>query len=258
MQLGCCSSLEDIEKYARVGFEFVECTVGTLKPEADDATFAPIRAAFRSAPLPVLAFNVFIPGDMKVVGPAVDEKRLHTYALRAVERMHALGAHMLVFGSGGARNVPDGFPLATGKEQFASFARAVGEIAQQAGVTVGIEAINRTEKTNIINSLTEAVDIARRVNHPAVKIIADVYHMALENEPYSHISEYKDWIVHVHLADAPQRGAPGTEQLRWAEAFGQLHLAGYDGLMSYECRWKDLAAQASQSIEFIRRTWDAG
>jgi sugar phosphate isomerase/epimerase len=255
MKLGCCCSLEDIEKFARVGFEFVECTVSTLKPEADDATFAPVQAAFRAAPLPVLAFNVFIPGDIKVTGPAVDEKRLFNYALRTIERMYAVGARILVFGSGGARNVPDGFPLETGREQFASFARSVGEMAQHAGVLVGIEAINRSEKTNIINSLTEAVDIARRVNHPSVKIIADVYHMALENEPFSHISEYKDWIVHVHLADAPQRGAPGTEQLPWAEAFHQLHLAGYDGLMSYECKWKDVAGEAPRSIRFVRKAW---
>ena len=255
MQIGCCTSLDDIDKVAKAGFEYVELGVGTLKPEADDATFAPILATLREAALPMRSCNNFLPGDLKVTGPAVDEKRFRSYAARAIERMHAVGATMLVFGSGGARNVPEGFSLAEGLEQYASCARIVGEMAQAAGIVVGIEAINRSEKTNIINTLTEAVDVARRVNHPAVKIIADVYHMALENEPLSHISEYKDWIAHVHLADAPGRQAPGTEQLPWAEAFRQIHLAGYDGLMSYECRWKDVASEAPQSIAFVRKGW---
>ena len=157
----------------------------------------------------------------------------------------------------GARNVPDGFSRERGLEQFISFARTVGEIAQQWGVMVGLEAITRREKTNIINSLTEAVDIARRVNHPAVEIIADVFHMAMEHEPYCHISVYKDWIIHVHLADS-ERGAPGAERLPWTEAFDHLHRAGYDGLMSHECRWDDFGAQAAESTRFVRGVWAKG
>jgi sugar phosphate isomerase/epimerase len=255
MQLGCCASLADIDKVAGAGFEYIECGVSTMKPEEDDAAFAPVLAALRSASIPIRACNNFIPGDLKVTGPNVDQARLVRYATKAIERMHAVGVRVVVFGSGGARNIPDGFPRERGIEQFVAFAHTVGEIAQKNGLMVGIEAINRGEKTNMINTLTDAVDIAQRVNHPSVKIIADVYHMALEHEPNRHILDYKDWIVHVHLADAPGRLAPGRESLPWAEAFDYLHQAGYDGVMSYECRWQDLAKEGPESIAFVRRVW---
>ena len=103
MRVGCCTKLDDIGRLAQAGFEYAECTVSALKPEEDDVACAPILAALRASPLPVWAFNVFMPGDIKIVGPQVDEARLHRYAERALERIHAVGGRLLVFGSGGAQ-----------------------------------------------------------------------------------------------------------------------------------------------------------
>ena len=60
----------------------------------------------------------------------------------------------------------------------------------------------------------------------------------------------------MHLTDTDKR-APGFGSLPFGEAFGHLRRAGYDATMSIECRWKDLAPVAQQSIKFVRDAWEA-
>lgn len=255
MQLGCWTKFEDIPGVAAAGFAFAECPVTTLQPEADDATAAPIIAALRSTPIPLRAFNLFIPADMKIVGPSVDEKRLHRYAEVTLERIHAVGAKVLVFGSGPARNVPDGFSRQTATEQFIDFSRFAGGIAEKNGIVIGIESITRKGgSTNILNTFKETVEIARAINHPAIKVMADVGQMEPENEPWEHLSQSGDLIVHVHLTDSDRR-APGTGHLQWLAAFAELRKAGYDGMMSMECRWENFATQAPAAARFVQEMW---
>ena len=255
MQLGCWTKFEDIPAVAAAGFAFAECPVTTLQPEADDATATPIIAALRAAPIPLRAFNLFIPPDIKIVGPKVDEKRLRHYAQVALERIHAVGAKVLVFGSGPSRNVPDGFSRQTATQQFIDFSRFAGGVAAQNGIVIGIESITRKGgSTNILNTFEETVEIARVINHPAIKVMADVGQMEPENEPWQHLSQAANMIVHVHLTDSNRR-APGTGNLDWLAAFGELRKAGYDGLMSMECRWENFAVQAPESARFVQDMW---
>jgi sugar phosphate isomerase/epimerase len=239
---------------ARAGFEYVECPVATLVPEDGPEAFAPVRAKLDNAPVPVLAFNLFIPPEIKIVGPDVDRERLLNYARVSLERIHSTGAHVLVFGSGPARTVPPGFPRAKAEEQFVEFARAVGDYARKFDVQVGLESITRKGGTNFINTVAEAVAIARKVDHPTIRTMADLGQMEPENEPWNHLSEYKDWIIHIHLTDT-ERKPPGSGSLDWGEAFDHLHTAGYDGLMSLECRWNDFDTEAREAAAFVRKAW---
>lgn len=255
MQLGCWTKFEDIPAVAAAGFAFAECPVTTLEPEADDATAAPIIAALRAAPIPVRAFNLFIPPEIKIVGPRVDEKRLRRYTQVTLERIHAAGVKILVFGSGPARNVPEGFSRQTATEQFINFSRFAGALAEKNGIVIGIESITRKGgSTNILNTFEETVEIARAIDHPAIKVMADVGQMEPENEPWEHLSQCGDMIVHVHLTDSDRR-APGTGHLDWLAAFGELRKTGYDGMMSLECRWENFAAQAPASAQFVQDMW---
>lgn len=256
MQLGCWTKLEDVPTVAAAGFAFAEIAVSTLLPEASDAVAAPVIAALRSTPIPVRAFNLFIPPEIKIVGPSVDRQRLQRYAQVALERIHAVGAKVLVFGSGPARNVPDGFPRATARDQFIAFSRFAGDVAARNGIVIGLESITRKgNSTNILNTFAETAEIARVIDHPAIKVMADVGQMEPENEPWEHLSHYGDWIVHVHLTDS-DRGVPGTGHLDWLKAFDELHKAGYDGLMSMECHWENFAAQAPAAARFVEDMWE--
>jgi sugar phosphate isomerase/epimerase len=256
MRIGCIAAFENAAEAAKAGFDYIECPVGSLKPEQPDSAFAAIREAFRASALPTPAFNLFIPAELKIVGPAVDEARLRRYAQTAIERVAEVGGRVIVLGSGPARTIPPGFPRERAEEQFIQFSRFAGGVAQRAGVTIGFESIARGGAVNFIHTFEEAVRVAERVAHPAVKAMADLGQMAPEKEPWRHLSELGGGIPHVHIADTDKK-VPGFGSLAWREAFAELRRAGYDGLMSIECRWADLAPVAAQAIRFVRDAWGA-
>ena len=95
---------------AEFGYDYFEWTVGgLLKPLEGEDAFAAALAAVRAAPLPCPAVNCFLPAELKVTGPAVDPAALDRYVTTACRRAETAGVRVIVFGSGAARRVPDGF-----------------------------------------------------------------------------------------------------------------------------------------------------
>ena len=253
MQFGCCCSVEMSEAARIAGFDFIECTVRSLEPESDN--FTPILEQYRAAALPVRAFNVFLPGDLKVTGPDIDWDRVARYVTEALQRVHTIGADIVVFGSGGARNVPDDYDFTAAERQLQRFLQLTGEIAQKYGITIAIEPLNRRE-SNVINTVPAGVALARTVDLPSVRVLADLYHMQLDDEPLTNVTEQGPWLSHVHVADS-ERYAPGTGDYPYAEFFRRLHEVGYDGLISVECKWRDFEAEAPAAVQFLRQQWSA-
>ena len=251
MQLGCCTAIENAPIAQAAGFDFLECTVVSLFPDEDDDVFAPILEKYQAAPLPVRAFNVFLPRDLKVAGPQLDQARLQRYLERALERVQLIGAEIVVFGSGGSRSIPEGFSRAEAVQQISRFLQNVADVADQTGVTIAIEPLNQKE-TNIINTVAEAAELAQQIDRPAIQALADFYHMDEENEPLHHLTDYKTWLAHVHVADTDRR-APGTGQYPYPTFVEQLRRVGYEGFISVECRWEDFSAEAGPAVQFLRR-----
>lgn len=85
--------------------------------------------------------------------------------------------------------------------------RRAADYAQEKGVVLAVEAINRYE-TYFANTLEKALRLVRDVNHPAVKIMADLFHMSLEERsiPES-LRMVSDKLVHVHIADNTREAA---------------------------------------------------
>jgi sugar phosphate isomerase/epimerase len=255
MRFGCCCPIEESAQAQAAGFDYVECTVVSLQPEADEDVFRPILARYGLSALPVDAFNVFLPRDLKIVGPEVDWDRVANYVETALARVQIVGAPTVVFGSGGARNVPDGFDGGSAQEQLVRFLHIVADAADPLGIKVVIEPLNRKE-SNVINSVAEAVVLARRVDRPSIRVLADFYHMQEEAEPLAHLWEYRDWIDHVHVADS-ERLAPGTGSYPYREFVDQLDRAGYAGSVSVECRWRDFDGEAPRAVQFLRDVWQS-
>ena len=253
MQIGCCASIDQAEAVHAAGFDYIEAAVTSLIPEQDDSAFAPILAQYEASPVPVRACNLFLPGDLKIVGPEVDEERAKAYVIRAIRRIEQIGAKVAVIGSGGSRNIPDGFSRDKATDQIIRFLNIVADEADGSSVTIAIEPLNRKE-SNIINSVSEGVVFARKVDRPSIRVLADFYHMDEEDEQLETLVDNKDWLAHVHTADTG-RGSPGTGQYPYARFAELLHQAGYDAMVSVECRWKDFNSEAGPSVTFLRRVF---
>lgn len=253
MKIGCCCSIENASIAHAAGFDYIECIVVSLKGEENDAAFAPVLQSYQASPIPVGAYNVFLPGDLKVVGPEVDPTRIQNYVRTALARVKATGVNMVVFGSGRSRMIPDGFARDEAMSQLVTFLRDVAVEADKNGITIAIEPLRQAE-SNVINTVADGVELAQRVDRPAIRVLADFYHMDEENEPLDHLVQYKDWLAHVHVADTG-RGAPGTGRYPYAEFVANLREAGYDGMVSVECRWEDFAVEAAPSAAFLRQVF---
>ncbi|MCE7983486.1 MAG: sugar phosphate isomerase/epimerase [Caldilinea sp. CFX5] len=253
MRFGCCCSIEQAAVAQAAGFDYIETTVVSLLPEATEPFFAPLLETYQAAPMPVRACNVFLPGDLKIVGPAVDWVRVDAYVRTALRRVKLVGADLVVFGSGKARMAPADFARSTAEDQLVDFLQLVAEVATAHAMTVVIEPLNRKE-SNILNSVDEAVALAQRVNRPAIRVLADFYHMDEEQEPLQHLLDYKDWLAHIHVADTGRR-APGMGSYPYPEFVSLLEQAGYDGMVSIECRWEDFAAEAGPACRFLHQVF---
>ena len=145
MQFGVCSSLDRAAVVKAAGWDYIEAGV----PELLQGTIADADwtgpALAHELRLPIRAAYLLVPPQLKLVGPDADLAKLKKYLATVVQRANALNIGILGFGSGGARNVPDGFDRARAMEQLLDFCRAAASIADEAGVVIAMEPLNRPE-----------------------------------------------------------------------------------------------------------------
>jgi|YNPNPStandDraft_1061719.scaffolds.fasta_scaffold16601_2 sugar phosphate isomerase/epimerase len=250
MRFGCCVGLDKIGVVQDAGYDYVELPVATVKAESPDAEFEPIREQIQAFSIVPEAWNCLLPGDMKLTGPEVDKYRIERYLRTAFERIEELGGEMVVFGSGGARNVPEGFPMDEARQQIVEFVTLAGQIAGTHGITIAIEPLNAKE-SNIINSVAEGLEFVALADHPFVRVLADLYHMDEEHEPLDHLVNAGNDLVHTHTADTG-RYYPGSGTYPHREFFEKLRSIGYNDRMSVECRWNDFETECAKALEFLR------
>src|SRR5262249_3292168 len=145
----------------------------------------------------------------QVVGETASAQKdaVKAYLEQNLDRCRQLGGRVVVWGSGGSRNVPPGFSRERAWEQIQEFLHVLGDIARRNNLMIGIEHL-RKQESNIINSAGEALRLAREVNHPNIKMIVDFYHLRQENEDPEIIRQAQKEIVHLHFANPTGRRWP--------------------------------------------------
>lgn len=237
IKLGICASPDRAEKLKTAGFDFIECGVsGQLKPDVDDAKFAPDLAKLVTSALPIQSCNGFIPAKFKLTGPTVDHEAALAYAEIACQRADKANIPFIVLGSGKARQTPEGFAPAEGKKQFIAFCQALGKRIANCRVTIVLEPLNKGE-TNLLNSVAEGIDYVDAINHPRIQLLADFYHMMKENESADSIRKAGNRIRHCHIAELQGRKSPGTANEDLSAFFKALRDIHYTGGVSCECSW---------------------
>ena len=114
-----------------------------------------------------------------------------------------------------------------------------------------IEMINGTDMPNfLVQNIAQAQDILEAVQHPALKLQYDCYHMAMMGENVLEtLSENIELIGHIQFADFPHRHQPDTAALDFYAIFDYLSQSAYTGYVAAEYKpsqqstdsfaWKD-------------------
>jgi sugar phosphate isomerase/epimerase len=254
MEIGICMATPEAglaAALASAGCGYYEPAMASAVMAADDQAFGADLTSWTAGPLPPRSANVLLPGDLKVVGEHVDDAALDAYLERACRRAELLGLEVLVFGSGAARRAPDGFPADRALRQFGEALRRAARHAGP-GTVIAAEHLCRAE-TNVANTLAGTAALVRETGEPGLRLVADGYHLAEENEDVSVVRDVAPLLAHVHVCGPGRRPpAPGDEDYL-APLLGALADAGYSGRCSIECRWEDLAAEGPPAVETVVR-----
>jgi len=257
LKIGVCTRITNSEILSQYGYSYIEEGVQTfLVPQKSEDEFNELLALAKTSRLPVIACNVFIPGSLKSVGPDANHPGILEYAETAFRRAEIAGVKTIVFGSGGSRRIPDGFAKEKAREQFTELCSQMAPIAAKYNVVVVLEPLNSTE-CNFINLVSEGGEMVRKIDHPNFRLLADIYHMKMENEGPESILEYGNLIKHLHIAEKQERAAPGTYREDFMPYFKALKQINYQGCMSVECRWRNLEEEASSVVEYLKEILNA-
>ena len=250
--IGVCRGLDHAEVAAKAGASFLEVSCGSwLVPAEPEELFAPKREALLHAVVPARAANSFLPGKLRSTGPEADPEAVLAYAEVAFRRAAEVGIETITFGSSASRSVPDGFPHDQAELQFAALLGRLGDAAGKHGVTLSVEALQASE-TNFLRRVEQAARIVRAVNHPHVRLTADLFHMLREGEGAQSIRDASEWIHHVHVAEKAERTPPGRAGDDFRPYLRALREIGYTGRISIECRWEDLARELPVGLRTLR------
>ena len=217
-----------IPKVKEMGFDVLEVAL-------DDASLIDaglLRKMAEDNGLAVTVCGAFGPTrDISSDDPAIRENGAD-YIRQSIRFAEAVGSNLFsgpVYSAvGKARMVPD-----EQKKQERAWCvenlRELGKVASDAGVTVGVEPLNRFE-TDMINLVEQAVALVREVDSPAYKIHIDMFHSNIEEKsiPDAIRALGKGMLGHLHACEN-DRGIPGTGHQDWNGIRDALRDVEYDG-----------------------------
>ena len=165
-----------------------------------------------------------------------DHDRIMNGVSASLEVAKRLGTKIMIVTTG------DEQPGKSRAEQHASIVRALkgaAKVVEGSGVTLALEPLNdRVDHAGYyLTSTEEGLDIIDEVARPEVRLLYDIYHSAVMGEEIETVLKGRlDRVAHVHLADMPGRGEPGSGAMDWADRLEWLEKQGYDGYVGLEYR----------------------
>ena len=246
MLFGVCCGPDQVAQLKEIGYDFWEWNgAAAFIPTKSDEEWKRHRDEhILSAPLPIRSVNGFLPGNFRLTGPKASFEEPLKYAETLCRRADEVGLKTVVFGSGGARNVPGDIcgpkeqkPLPEkGVEQYTEFCRQLAARISDLKVCVVIEPL-RPNESNIVNYVWQGLQIVEDVNSPRIQQLADLFHMIMGREPADSIVQAGCRLKHVHIAEKETRQYPGKDDYDFSPYFAALRKIGYSGGVSCECGW---------------------
>ena len=163
---------------------------------------------------------------------AIRENALE-YTKRVVDFAAEMDCHMMIVAPTALGKTSPLCSLEIEKNLAAEGIRKGAEYAQKAGVSLCIEPWNRYE-TYLINRLSQAMDLVRKIDMPNLGVMGDTFHLNIEEENMTDaITKCKEKLIHMHFADS-NRKAPGKGHLDFGQILQALKDINYNGYISFE------------------------
>lgn len=155
-------------------------------------------------------------------------------------------------------------PGRTREEQSASLcegAQRAGDLAADVGIILALEPINSlvTRKNFFLNTCSEGLEFVRRINHPNVKLLFDVYHEQVQaGNTIQTLMEAAPEIATIHVADNPGRNEPGSGEINYRNIYKTIRQMGFRGYVAMEYfPTGEQVGSLSRALAEFREVWEA-
>ena len=219
-----------IEKSARMGFDGVEIFIDEPKNIDTKA----IKKALEDNGLGITCCSIVGPDRHIISDDPKIRQNAKDYLKAAIEVSNAVGSSIFCGPLYAGVGVLVGRPRNQQEWAWAvEGLKEAGKEAEAAGVTLCLEPLNRFE-TYFVNIVQDAVKLAKDVNSPNVKVMADTFHMNIEEKRLGKaLRGAGPLLCHMHCSEN-DRGAAGNGHVPWDDVFGALRDVGYDGWLVIE------------------------
>lgn len=258
MRYGVCvgNDTKKVKLAAEVGYDYVESGFQFFG-RGDDAEIENFIKVLDECNIKCEAANCFMPSDLPVSGPDVDDEKNAAFVEVGMRKGKEAGLKTVVFGSSGARRVPEGFGYDKAFRQLGHFlADIVSPIAEKYGITVTVEPLSPGE-SDIINTVYEGVMLSAMVNKDNIKGLADLYHMVNAGDTADDVKRLKGSICHGHISNPVSRNGQkrlyplDDDEYDYKSFVEALEFAGCERC-SIEAGCIDFDAEAPVAIKMLK------
>lgn len=146
-----------------------------------------------------------------------------------LQLVHAMGGFALGgVVTGVSKHFPPGIEhtRTEAMERAAMSLREVAKTAEELGVNLGVEVVNRFESP-LVNTCREGIWVSGYAASPRVGVHLDTFHMNIEEANIGNaIRSAGNHLIHFHACEN-NRALPGQAHIDWDEVFAALHAVGY-------------------------------
>ena len=255
MKLGVCSNFRQADTVKKLGYDYIEEHFYRLSIYTEEE-YLDAKKAYKDAGIEIYSTNCFFGPGVNIYGDDIYDF-LDGYVDRTAKRAAELGVKLCVFGSGGARKVPEGMTYEEAEAKLIKVICYCADICGKYGMKLAIEPLQRVE-TNMIITVKEACEFARKANNENVGAIVDFHHFFMNGESDDGLKGCKDKLFHAHIARPnPDRKIPIAEDIEMVKKWkGMLDDIGYDKTLSLECifgeNWATEYEQAKPILELFK------
>ena len=268
IRLGICNELFEGWDFARycktvkeLGYDGLELAPFTLAPRITDLPAwrrQELRSMVEDAGLETIGLHWLLAKTEGLYLTSPDKevrRRTAHYLVSLAEATRDLGGRVMVFGSPKQRSLLPGVNYHAAFDYAAEVFAAVMPAVGACGVELCLEPLAPND-TDFLNTIAQAEDLIRRVDHEHFKLHLDV--KAMSSEPGGSvtalIAKHAADAGHFHAQDTNLRG-PGMGEVDFGPIVRALVAAGYDRWISVEVFDFSAGAEetAHQSLQCLRR-----